>query len=304
MSMPIPMPKGMPMMPGLKGLRPPVTPFLPNAGVDPATLPAAKPVATVRLKDGDTLDLSAGFVRRTIRGKQFVMYAFNGMVPGPLIRVAQKATITVRFHNRIDLPSAIHWHGLRHENKDDGVPGLTQDEVAPGGSFTYQVHFPDAGLYWYHPHVREDIAQAMGLFGNMIVDSPEPDYYSPVNREQSLVFNDLLINGDTLIPFGKEGPDFALMGRVGNVLTVNGEPDYKLVDATRRGGALLSHERVQLAHVQPLVRRRGDEGRRERRQPLRAGGACAERRDGAGGAIRGRGAVRQAGSLPGGLGQP
>jgi len=228
MDMPIPMPKGMPMMPGLKGLRPPVTPFVPGAGVDPATLPAAKPVATVKLKDGDTLDLTAGLVRRTIRGQQFVMYAFNGMVPGPLIRVAQSAAITVRFHNRIDLPSTIHWHGLRHDNQNDGVPGLTQAEVAPGGSFTYQVRFPDAGVYWYHPHVREDIEQAMGLFGNMIVDSPEPDYYSPVNREQSLVFNDLLINGDTLVPFGKEGPDFTLMGRVGNVLTVNGEPDYGL----------------------------------------------------------------------------
>ena len=232
-SMPIPMPKGMPMMPGLMGLRPPTTPFLPNAGVDPATLPAAKPVETVRMKDGDTLDLAAGFVRRTIRGKQFVMYAFNGMVPGPLIRVAQKSTITVRFHNRIDLPSTIHWHGLRHEFQNDGVPGLTQEEVAPGKTFTYKVRFPDAGVYWYHPHVREDIQQAMGLFGNMIVDSPEPDYYSPVNRELSLVFNDLLINGDTLIPFGKEGPDFALMGRVGNVLTVNGETDYDL--SVRRG---------------------------------------------------------------------
>lgn len=236
MDMPIPMPPGMPMMPGLKGLRPPTSPFLPNAGVDPATLPAAKPVATVKLRDGDTLDLSAGFVRRTIRGNQFVMYAFNGMVPGPLIRVTRQATITVRFHNRIDLPSSIHWHGLRHENKDDGVPGLTQDEVPPGGDFTYRVHFPDAGVYWYHPHVREDIEQAMGLFGNMIVDSPEPDYYSPVNREQSLVFNDLLVNGDTLIPFGTEGPDFALMGRVGNVLTVNGEPEY--THSARKGEVL------------------------------------------------------------------
>ena len=224
--MPIPMPKGMPMMPGLMGLRPPTTPFLPNAGVDPATLPAAKPVETIRVKNGDTLDLTAGFVRRTIRGKQFVMYAFNGMVPGPLIRAAQTSKVTVRFHNRIDLPSTIHWHGLRHSFQNDGVPGLTQDEVAPGKSFTYTIEFPDAGVYWYHPHVREDIQQAMGLFGNMIVDSPEPDYYSPVNRELSLVFNDLLINGDTLIPFGKEGPDFALMGRLGNVLTVNGETDY------------------------------------------------------------------------------
>ena len=226
--MPIPMPKGMPMIPGLVGLTPPVSSFLPGAGVDPATVPSVKPTQTVRMKDGDTLDLTAGLVRRTIRGQRFVMYAFNGMVPGPLLRVAQQATITVRFHNRIDLPSTVHWHGLRHDNRFDGVPGLTQKEVAPGEDFTYTVHFPDAGVYWYHPHVREDIEQAMGLFGNMVVDAPEPDYYSPVNRELSLVLNDLLINADSLIPFGKEAPTYALMGRVGNVLTVNGEPNYKL----------------------------------------------------------------------------
>jgi len=218
----------MPMIPGLVGLTPPVSSFLPGANVDPATVPAVKPTQTVRLKNGDTLDLTAGLVRRTIRGQRFVMYAFNGMVPGPLLRVAQQATITVHFHNRIDLPSTVHWHGLRHDNRFDGVAGLTQKEVAPGEDFTYTVHFPDAGVYWYHPHVREDIEQAMGLFGNMVVDAPEPDYYSPVNRELSLVLNDLLINADSLIPFGKEAPTYALMGRVGNVLTVNGEPNYKL----------------------------------------------------------------------------
>ncbi|MEP7381428.1 MAG: multicopper oxidase family protein [Gemmatimonadota bacterium] len=226
--MPIPMPKGMPMMPGLMGLRPDVTPFLPGAGIDERTLPMVKPTATVRMKDGDTLDLAAGLVRRTVRGKTFVMYAFNGQIPGPLLRVARGATITVRFKNGIDLPSTVHWHGLRLENEFDGVPGLTQDEVAPGGSFTYRVHFPDAGVYWYHPHVREDIEQSMGLYGNMIVDAPEPNYYSPVNREQSLVLNDLLMNEDALVPFGTEGPDFVLMGRVGNVLTVNGETHYAL----------------------------------------------------------------------------
>ena len=233
MGMPIPMPRGMPMIPGLVGLTPQVSSFLPGAGVDPTKIAAVKPTQTVRLKDGDTLDLTAGLVRRTIRAKPFVMYAFNGMVPGPLIRVAQQATITVRFHNRIDLPSTVHWHGLRLDNRFDGVPGLTQQEVAPGADFTYTVHFPDAGVYWYHPHVREDIEQAMGLFGNMIVDSPEPDYYSPVNRELSLVLNDILVNADSLIPFGKESATYALMGRVGNVLTVNGEPNYEL--SARKG---------------------------------------------------------------------
>ena len=228
MAMPIPMPKGMPMIPGLVGLTPPVTSFLPGTGVDPMRLPPVKPARVVRLADGDTLDLTAMLVRRTIKGRSFAMYGFNGQVPGPLIRVAQNATITVRFHNRIDLSSTIHWHGVRLDNAFDGVPGVTQDSVLPGKDFVYRVHFPDAGLYWYHPHVREDIEQAMGLFGNLRVDSPDPGYYSPVNREESLVLDDLLVNGDTLIPFGKEAPDFALMGRVGNVMLVNGDPRYSL----------------------------------------------------------------------------
>lgn len=229
MSMPIPMPVGMPMLPGLRGLRPPVTPFLPRATSDPMRLPLAKPTEVVRLKNGDTLDLRAGFVRRMIGRRAFAMYAFNGQVPGPMIRVMKNATITVRFHNGIDLPSTVHWHGLRHDSRDDGVPGLTQMEVVPGKSYTYRVRFPDEGVYWYHPHVREDIEQSMGLYGNMIVDSPEPNYYSPVNREQSLVLSDLLSQGDSLIPFGLEGPDFALSGRVGNVLLVNNETLHRMV---------------------------------------------------------------------------
>lgn len=228
MAMPIPMPPGMKMMPGLVGLVPPVTPFLPGGGVDPLTLPAVQRSRVTRLSDGDTLDLTAMLVRRTIRGRLFAMYGFNGQVPGPLIRVPQNATITIRFHNRIDLPSTVHWHGVRLENRYDGVPGTTQDPVPPGGDFLYRVHFPDAGIYWYHPHVREDIEQPMGLFGNMLVDSPDPGYYSPVNGEEVLVVDDLLAQGDSLIPFGREVPDFALMGRVGNLHLVNGEPGYSL----------------------------------------------------------------------------
>jgi len=223
MAMPIPMPKGMPMVPGLIGLAPPVTPFLPGAGVDASKLPLSRPTEVVRLKTGDTLDLTAMLLRRTIKGHTYVMYGYNGQTPGPLIRVAQNATIVVRFHNRIDLPSAVHWHGVRLDNRYDGSPGVTQEEVRPGDSFEYRVHFPDAGVYWYHPHVREDIEQGMGLFGNIVVESPDPDYYSPANHEQALVLDDLLVNADTLIPFGKEGPDFALMGRVGSVEFVNGE---------------------------------------------------------------------------------
>ena len=76
----------------------------------------------------------------------------------------QPSQITVRFRNRIDLPSTVHWHGVRLDNAFDGAADLTQEPVPSGGSFVYRVHFPDAGIYWYHPHVREDIEQAMGLF--------------------------------------------------------------------------------------------------------------------------------------------
>ncbi len=228
MQMPIPMPAGMFMMPGLVGLTPPGSSFLPGVGSDPSTLPAARPRTIAALHDGDTLDLTAMLVRRTIGSHTYTMYGYNGEVPGPLIRVPQNATITVRFHNRIDLPSAVHWHGVRLANENDGVPGITQQVVPTGGDFLYRVHFPDAGIYWYHPHEREDIEQAMGLFGNMIVDSPDKDYYAPVNREEVLMLDDLLINADTLIPFGKSAPDFALMGRVGNTLLVNGDQRYRL----------------------------------------------------------------------------
>jgi FtsP/CotA-like multicopper oxidase with cupredoxin domain len=228
MSMPIPMPAGMFVMPGLVGLVPSGSSFLPGIGVNPATLPASKPRTVASMHDGDTLDLTAMLVRATIGGHTYTMYGFNGEIPGPLIRVPQNATITVRFHNKIDLPSAVHWHGVRLDNQFDGVPPVTQPEVPAGGSYVYRIHFPDAGIYWYHPHVREDVQQAMGLFGNMIVDSPDKDYYAPANREEVLMLNDLLINADTLIPFGKTDPDFALMGRVGNHLLVNGEPRYHL----------------------------------------------------------------------------
>ncbi len=228
MAMPIPMPAGMKMMPGLVGLLPPVSEFLPGAGVDPGTLPEATPARITPLRDGDTLDLTSALVRHTIKGHAYAMYGFNGQLPGPLIRVPQNATITVRFHNRIDLPSSVHWHGVRLDNASDGAVGITQEPVAAGGDFTYTVHFPDAGIYWYHPHVREDIEQAMGLFGNMLVDAPERNYYSPANQEQVLTLGDLLMQADTLIPFGKEMADFTLMGRVGNLLLVNGEPEYRL----------------------------------------------------------------------------
>ncbi|MFV1988107.1 MAG: multicopper oxidase family protein, partial [Gemmatimonadota bacterium] len=229
-----PLRRPMPMMlPSLMGSAPPVHPFLPGADLDPATIPDAVFREIIEMANGDTLHLEAGFVRRRIGARSFTMYGFNGQYPGPLIRVPQGSEIVVLFTNAIDLPTTVHWHGVRLDNRYDGVPGVTQDPVEPGESFVYRVRFPDAGLYWYHPHLREDVAQDLGLYGNMVVDSPEPDYLGPVNGEDFLILDDLLVDEGGLFPYGREAAIQTLTGRFGNQLLVNGEPRWETT--VRRG---------------------------------------------------------------------
>jgi suppressor of ftsI len=164
-------------------------------------------------------------IRRSIAGRAFVAYGFNGQWPGPLIRVDRAATIVVNFTNRIDLPTAVHWHGIRLDNRFDGVPHVTQDAVPPGGTFRYVIHFPDAGIYWYHPHHREDIQQELGLYGNLLVQSSDPDFFGPAHRGEVLMLDDFLLDdAGAPMAFGRDAPIQALMGRFGNVLLVNGEP--------------------------------------------------------------------------------
>jgi suppressor of ftsI len=218
-----------PMMPGLEGVRPAVTGFLPRvARGDVMALPEAAPSAEVRIADGDTITLAATIVRRTIGGHTIAAYAFNGERPGPLLRVRQGATFYVRFRNGIDQPATIHWHGVRIANGSDGSPGLTQPPVPVGGTFVYAVHCPDPGIFWYHDHVREDIAQPMGLVGNLYVEPSSPSGASAPRRQEFLVLSDLLVDGDSVVPFGAEAPNFALMGRFGNVLLVNGDPRWRM----------------------------------------------------------------------------
>ena len=224
-----PMMPGLTMFPALMALDPPAaTPFLPGAGIDPATLPLARPRDVLRLADGDEITLEASLVRRRIHGRDHVMYGFNGQYPGPLLHVPEAATVTVLFTNSIAWPTTIHWHGLRLDNASDGVPGITQEPVQPGETFRYEVHFKDPGVYWYHPHHREDVLKDLGLYGNMLVESRHPDYYGPADREEFLMVDDFLMAGDDPMPFGEERSTHAFMGRFGDLMLVNGEPEYEL----------------------------------------------------------------------------
>ena len=152
------------MLPGVMATRPRSSPLFPTSTAD---IPSAVPSEVVELPDGGTLDLFAGFVRREIQGRELTMLAFNNQHPGPLIKVRKGATIFVNFTNETSLPTAVHWHGVRLDNRYDGVPGLTQEAVQPGQTFRYQIYFKDAGIYWYHPHHREDIQQELGHAGEM-----------------------------------------------------------------------------------------------------------------------------------------
>ena len=223
-----PMDMSMPMLPGLEREIPIVAPFLPGRKLDRSLLPMARERAVVELADRDTLRMEASIVTKTIAGKTLTMYGYNGQIPGPLIRVRQESTIYVEFVNNIEMPTTVHWHGLRLDNRFDGVPDVTQAPVNEGESFLYEVYFPDAGLYWYHPHMREDIQQELGMYGNMLVDAIEADYYNPVNREEILVLDDLLLDANGMLPFGATAPVHALMGRFGNVMLVNGDPSHMM----------------------------------------------------------------------------
>jgi FtsP/CotA-like multicopper oxidase with cupredoxin domain len=223
----------MPMLPGIEGLVPVVGAFLPGMGMDLAMLPEARPSRLVQMGDGDTLDIAVSMVRRMLAGHEMAMYGYNGQYPGPLIQAPKGSTVVVRVTNEIQMPTTIHWHGVRIDNRFDGVPGVTQEAIETGESFTYEVNVPDAGMFWYHPHVREDVQQDLGLFGNLLVTSPDPEYYGPAHRQEVFVLDDILMDDQGALPWGAEAPTHALMGRFGNVMMVNGQTGYSL--SVRKG---------------------------------------------------------------------
>ncbi|MDE4099707.1 multicopper oxidase domain-containing protein [Phaeobacter gallaeciensis] len=101
------------------------------------------------------------------------IWSFGGGVPGPLIRAWQGDVLQRRLINSLPQPTAVHWHGLRIPNAMDGVPGLTQDPVPPGGEFLYEFRLKDAGTYWYHSHNQSTEQVARGHYGVMVVDEAE-----------------------------------------------------------------------------------------------------------------------------------
>src|SRR5262245_40501976 len=187
-------------------------------------LPQARKTEIVELSDGDEVALEIAPVSKRIGDATVRMLAYNGSVPGPTLKVPQGSTITVHATNRGDIPATVHWHGLRLENRFDGTHE-TQAPIPVGEMFTYEVHVPDEGAHWYHPHIREDYGQELGLYGNILVTPSDPDYWPAANRELLLTLDDVLIEDGRIAAFSESETTHVAMGRFGNVMLVAGEAD-------------------------------------------------------------------------------
>ncbi|WP_432926596.1 multicopper oxidase family protein [Microbispora sp. CA-135349] len=202
-------------------------------------------------------------------GRKVSAWAFNGQVPGPPITAVQGDLIEVRLRNA-DITSGVtlHWHGYDVPSGEDGVPGLTQEAVPPGGEFVYRFVAAQAGTYWYHTHEVSDLGVRMGLYGTLVVTPKEgaaagTDLTLPVHT-----FGGTTVTGDRDQPLARQiAPGTPVRLRLINTdntphrFTLSGTP-YRLVavDGTdlngpgtlgRTGLRLAAGGRYDLAFTMP-----------------------------------------------------
>jgi FtsP/CotA-like multicopper oxidase with cupredoxin domain len=187
-------------------------------------LPQAHAPERVQLSDGDAFNLRIGPVAKRIGNDTVRMLAYNDSIPGPILEVKEGSEIIVDIENQGDVDATVHWHGLRLENRYDGTHE-TQSPIQVGERYSARVEFPDPGAYWYHPHIREDYGQELGLYGNVLVEPADPDYWPPANRDIPLTLDDILLEDGQVAPFSRSETTYVAMGRFGEVLLVNGETD-------------------------------------------------------------------------------
>ena len=179
-------------------------------------------------------------------------YAYNGTVPGPVIRVRNGEKVRVKFTNRLPVDTTVHWHGIDVPNAMDGVPGVTQDPIKPGESFTYEFTARPAGdpggggTFLYHEHVDEDRQMPMGLYGTFIIDPRRPAKTKPA-IDRTLVFSEWTADAKS----GRSRGVMQMEGMLPNFFTINGKayPDTDPIQV--RAGQLVRLRLVnagQFAH--------------------------------------------------------
>ena len=154
-----------------------------------------------------------------VDGTRMRVWAYNGSVPGPTLRIRLGETLRVRFTNKLPQPTTIHWHGVRVPNGMDGVPNATQPPIAPGETFVYEFTPKDAGTFWFHPHMRASEQVERGLYGALVVEDAQP---APYTRDVVWVLDDWLLDErGQIVEVFNTMHELAHDGRWGNSVTVN-----------------------------------------------------------------------------------
>ncbi|MBX3610498.1 MAG: multicopper oxidase family protein [Hydrogenophaga sp.] len=174
-----------------------------------------------------TRTLTAGSAALPVAGEAALpVWAYDAQLPGPVMRFKRGEWVDVDLHNRLPEATTVHWHGIRLPNAMDGVPHLTQPPVASGERFHYRFRLPDAGTYWYHPHLGTAEQLERGLAGALVVDDDSPP---PVDDDLVWLLDDWRLDAQ-----GRIAEDFyrfhdvAHAGRLGQRITVNGRVDTEL----------------------------------------------------------------------------
>lgn len=216
-----------------------------------ATVTDVKPTEVVNLKDGDTYDLTIQKVRKVINGKTLIMLSYNWSIPWPTFRAPKGATVKFKVRNTVaELATTIHPHGVRLNYLYDGVPrdqGGAQDPIKVGDIYEQIITFPDNGIFWYHPHTRDDFEQELGEYGTFQIYDPTEK--QTVDSENVITLDDILIENGTVAPFRTETVDHTLMGRYGNTMFVNGNTNFSL---TLKQGEVKRLYLVNTANARPF----------------------------------------------------
>ena len=195
------------------------------------------------------LDVSAAQVE-LVAGQQVQAWTFNGTTPGPLVQARRGQLVRIHVTNNLDEPTTVHWHGLRIDVAMDGVVMGSIPAIEPGETFTYEFRPPDAGTFWYHPHVRSNVQIEAGLYGALIVHEDDaPD----VDTDRIFVLDDVLLDANGAIAEEAWPHPTQMHGRSGNTLLINGKQDAMALDL--RPGAVERWRLVNTANARTATLR-------------------------------------------------
>ena len=165
--------------------------FLANIGKNPGFWGTSLPFTTE--SGTKVFNLTASEVKWQVNeGNIADAVAYNGMVPGPMIRVTEGDNVRINVTNKLKESHAVHWHGLKIVNAMDGVPFLTQPPIKPGATFTYEFKVNNSGSHMYHSHHNSAQQTSRGLLGAFIVDPKDKKSEPAFDSDYVLVLNDVL----------------------------------------------------------------------------------------------------------------